>query len=190
MEMEDIETMDIQKIKEVLKFLVTQEKIRQEEIAALKDMIMGVDGYCKEYVDGENYNKFAEKYGEKLEPYSSTFKATEGEDFDMTRAAYDGYKELGDESVSQDEYIEAVVTEADRFVSNLKSSLGLPEEAAVEVTDDGNGNIEVKADTDGDGTTEPVTEEAAEEKTAVEPAEEEIDQKSIDEAVDNYNPRR
>lgn len=185
------EIQDLGKMKEVLKFLVTQEKIRQQEIEALKEMILGMDSYCKNYVDGENLNKFREKYGERLEPYSNAFKATDGQDFDIVKSAYDTYKDLDDGTISQDDYVDSVISEADKYIENIKNSLGIPEGTPVEVKDDGSGNVEVKVDEDGDGEAETtVASETASAGEGEEPTQEEIDQKSIDEAVDNYNPRR
>lgn len=193
-----LEANDLESIKAVLKWLVTEEKIRQEEIAALKEMITSVDGYAKDYVDGQNFNAFKEEFGEKLEPYNEAFKATEGEDFDMTKSAYDSYKELEDDSVSQSDFVDAIVEEADKYIDNLKNALGLPADTAVSIESDENGDVTVTADKDGDGepetvvadeSTETENVESEEPATEEEKTDEEI-QAEIDEAVDNYNPRR
>ncbi|MBQ0003974.1 MAG: hypothetical protein KBT21_10625 [Treponema sp.] len=191
---ETIENADLPKIKEVLRFLVTQEKLRQAEVEALKEMISGVDTYAKEYVDGQNFNEFNEKYGEKLAPYGETLKATEGDDFDIVRGAYDTYKDMEEPKPTEEEFIDTVVQNAEEVIQNLKEKLGLPADTAVEIKDDGNGETEVKVDADGDGEPEKdVTEEATAETETTEEEENtgisEEDKADIDDAVDNYTPR-
>ena len=205
----NLDTADLSKIKEALRFLITQEKIRQQEVEALKAQIAGVDKYAKGYVDDQNFNAFKEKYGEELEPYNATFRVTETPDFDMVRQSYDTMKEAKAEKpeLVEEDFIAQVKELADAKVAEIKDVLGIPAEQNVTIEETDEGTV-VKTDEDGDGTPEtpveetaaeapaeekPAEEEApAEEETEETPSEDEIsaeDKKDIDDAVDAYTPR-
>lgn len=193
-EEEMLNVSDIDSIKKVLKYLVTQEKIRQQEVEALKEMVLGVDSYAKAYVDDQNFNAFKEQYGEKLEPFAPAYQKMEGDDFDLVRETYNNSKDIVDDNYSMEQYVADATALMTEDLQKLKEVLGLPEDAAVEVKTDENGEVEIKADTDGDGETEPIsenTEETPAEENAPEKESEELDEetrKSIDEAVDSYKP--
>lgn len=173
-----METMEIEneimKIKSALRFLLESEKNRKAEVEALKEAVGGVDSYCKEYVDGQEFNAFKDSFGDKLDPYSEKFAVMEKKpDYDFTREVYDEYKGLSDEelkNVTQEDFVEVAIKKADEYIETIKEKLGLPADAKVEVTTDENGETEVKADVDGDGQTESIemTEETKTEDSTAE----------------------
>lgn len=194
-----IEEADLGKIKEVLRFLITQEKLRQQEVEALKVQIEGVDNYAKGYVDDQNFNAFKDKYGADLEPYDATFKVTENPDFDMVRQTYDTMKETRDENpdtFNEEEFIGQIKDLADQKVAEIKEVLGIPSDENISITETEDGT-EIKTDADGDGTPETTVEtvetETPSEEDPTEESEEdgisEEDKQNIDDAVDAYQPR-
>ena len=154
-------------MKETLIFLVEQEKVRGEEIKALNEKIEAVnDLVTKQIVEPainfykeEEFGKFRDKYGERLGKYDELMRSTLNEpEYDSTREAWNELDKMSDEereAVDMDKYVEGVESGIADYIKGIKEKLGLPADAEVEVKDDGE-KVEVKADTDGDGTKETV----------------------------------
>lgn len=169
--------------KETLIFLVEQEKIRGEEVSALNDKIEAVNSYMMDNIVNpsiaaykeEQFNDFNDKYGERLGKFNGTLQTSLNEpEYDATREAFnelDALPQEEREGIDEEAYVSGVEEGLAEYVQNIKQSLGLPEDTAVEITDNGDGNIEVVADTDGDG--EPDTEVT--EETEEEPSQDELD---------------
>lgn len=169
----------INTIKETLVFLVEQEKVRGEEVAALNDKIEAVNELVTKqiveptiaYYNEEQFNKFNDKYGERLGKYDELMRSSlNSPDYSATRAAWDELQGMSDEekaAIDMDKYVEGVESGIADYVAKIKEQLGLPPESEVEIKADEKG-VEVKADTDGDGDKETVAEEKTEEKTDVE----------------------
>lgn len=161
-------------MKETLIFLVEQEKVRGEEIKALNEKIEAVnDLVTKQIVEPainfykeEEFGKFRDKYGERLGKYDELMRSTLNEpEYDSAREAWNELDKMSDEereAIDMDKYVEGVETGIADYIKGIKEKLGLPPDAEVEVKDDGE-KVEVKADTDGDGTKEPVAVEEKEE---------------------------
>ena len=172
----------INTIKETLVFLVEQEKVRGEEVAALNEKIEAVNDLVTKqivepsiaYFDEQQFNDFNSKYGERLGKYDDLMKSSlNSPDYSSTREAWNELKNMSDEekaNLDMDKYVEGVESGIADYVAKIKEQLGLPPEADMEIKADEEG-VEVKADADGNGTKEVV----AEEKMDVEekPAEEE-----------------
>ena len=171
----------ISTIKETLVFLVEQEKVRGEEVAALNDKIEAVNELVTKqiveptiaYYNEEQFNKFNDKYGERLGKYDELMRSSlNSPDYSATRAAWDELQGMSDEekeNLDMDKYVDGVESGIADYVAKIKEQLGLSAETEVEIKADENG-VEVKADTDGDGDKEVVTEEKTEteEETDVE----------------------
>lgn len=174
----------ISTIKETLVFLVEQEKVRGEEVAALNDKIDAVNELVTkqivepaiQYYNEEQFNKFNDKYGERLGKYDELMRsALNSPDYSGTRAAWDDLQGMSEDEKSKidiDKYVDGVETGFADYVARIKEQLGLPPESEVEIKADEEG-VEVKADTDGDGDKEVVAEEKEEVKEDVEGAEDE-----------------
>lgn len=173
----------IETFKETLVFLVEQEKVRGEEVAALNEKIESVNDILVNQIinpsieayQEEQYQGFKDKYGEQLGKYDDTLRTSMNDpEYDSTREAWDELQALPEEEragVDEEAYVKGVEEGLSEYVDNIKKSLGIDEDAAVEIKEDENGEIEVNADTDGDGEVDTeVTEEKSE--TEVENGEE------------------
>lgn len=165
----------IETFKETLVFLVEQEKVRGEEVAALNEKIESVNDILVNQIinpsieayQEEQYQGFKDKYGEQLGKYDDTLRTSMNDpEYDSTREAWDELQALPEEErveVDEEAYVKGVEEGLSEYVDNIKKSLGIDEDAAVEIKEDENGEIEVKADTDGDGEVDTeVTEEKSE----------------------------
>lgn len=173
----------IETFKETLVFLVEQEKVRGEEVAALNEKIESVNDILVNQIinpsieayQEEQYQGFKDKYGEQLGKYDDTLRTSMNDpEYDSTREAWDELQALPEEEragVDEEAYVKGVEEGLSEYVDNIKKSLGIDKDTAVEIKEDENGEIEVKADTDGDGEVDTeVTEEKSE--TEVENGEE------------------
>lgn len=141
---------ELQSIKQALSFLLEQENIRQQEIAALNEKIEALNtnltDRSKEFagwVDERDFRDFSNKYGEKLAPYAEKMGKIH-QDYDLLRDTYDAYNS-GDKDVGEDEFIDNTISALDAYLEDI----GIPKDVAVEV----------KADMDGDGEPETVVAE-------------------------------
>lgn len=165
----------IETFKETLVFLVEQEKVRGEEVAALNEKIESVNDILVNQIINpsieaykeEQYQGFKDKYGEQLGKYDDTLRTSMNDpEYDSTREAWDELQALPEEEragVDEEAYVKGVEEGLSEYVDNIKKSLGIDKDTAVEIKEDENGEIEVKADTDGDGEVDTeVTEEKSE----------------------------
>ena len=153
----------IETFKETLVFLVEQEKVRGEEVAALNEKIESVNDILVNQIinpsieayQEEQYQGFKDKYGEQLGKYDDTLRTSMNDpEYDSTREAWDELQALPEEEragVDEEAYVKGVEEGLSEYVDNIKKSLGIDKDTAVEIKEDENGEIEVKADTDGDG---------------------------------------
>lgn len=156
--------------RETLIFLVEQEKIRGEEVSALNAKIESVnETLVNEVINPsieaykeDKFREFSDKYGERLGKYDSIIGSAQSTpDYSATREAFNELANLSEEErdkVNIDDYVDGIEKGLVEYVAEIKKSLGLPEDTKVEVTADGD-EVKVKADTDGDGTTETVVAE-------------------------------
>lgn len=182
----------IETFKETLVFLVEQEKVRGEEVAALNEKIESVNDILVNQIINpsieaykeEQYQGFKDKYGEQLGKYDDTLRTSMNDpEYDSTREAWDELQALPEEErsdVDEEAYVKGVEEGLSEYVDNIKKSLGIDKDAAVEIKEDGDGEIEVKADTDGDGEVDTeVTEKKSE--TEVENGKETTSEEVIEE---------
>lgn len=141
---------ELQSIKQALSFLLEQENIRQQELAALNEKIealnTSISDRSKEFtdwVDNREFKDFSDKYGEKLAPYAEKMGKIH-QDYDLVRDAYDAYN--SDETgIDEDSFIDNTISALDAYLEDI----GIPKDVAVEV----------KADMDRDGEPETVVAE-------------------------------
>jgi hypothetical protein len=201
-ELEQIKEM-IETFKETLVFLVEQEKVRGEEVAALNEKIESVNDILVNQIinpsieayNEEQYQGFKDKYGEQLGKFDETLRTSMNDpEYDSTREAWDELQALPEEEregVDEEAYVKGVEEGLSEYVDNIKKSLGIDEDAAVEIKEDENGEIEVKADTDGDG---EVDTEVTEEKTETEvengedSGKEVVEEETEEEETDEVDP--
>lgn len=185
---------ELQSIKQALSFLLDQENIRQQELAALNEKIEALNTILSDrskeftgWIDNREFKDFADKYGEKLAPYAEKMGKIH-QDYDLVRDAYDAYNS-SDMSMGEDEFIDNTVSALDSYLEDI----GIPMDVAVEVKADMNGDGEPEttiAEKKPEGEAEvEVKEEIAPEAEAEKEveAEEDEDKKfmdSINKAVD------
>lgn len=93
------------------------------------------------------FNEFNEKYGERLGAYDKVISAAEGNpEFSMTRDVFDNYEEIPEPRPETDEYVESVIEAVEGQIDSIKESLGIEPDAKIEITQDENGDTEIKAD--------------------------------------------
>ena len=110
------------------------------------------------------FGEFNEKYGERLGAFDKVLGAAEGNpDFSMAKTAFDEYEKLPEPKVEEDVFVDGLIETVEEQIDSIKESLGLEPDAKVEITQDENGDTEVKADG------EVVASEKEEEETTEEP---------------------
>lgn len=124
----------------------------QTRIESLEDTVInGIINPAHEAAEKAAYDRdledFKGRYSEKIDPYLDKIKAVEGDDFDIFKTAFDGYKEYkdanGDKALDEVGYV-------DELLSGIASQLDKVKELInaenVEVKQDEDGNTELKAD--------------------------------------------
>ena len=124
----------------------------QTRIDSLEDTVInGIINPAHEAAEKAAYDRdledFKGRYSEKIDPYLDKIKAVEGDDFDIYKTAFDGYKEYkdanGDKALDEVGYV-------DELLSGIASQLDKVKELInaenVEVKQDEDGNTEIVAD--------------------------------------------
>ena len=185
-------------IKESIVFLLEQEKVRGEEVKALNDKIEAVNDVlvnqiinpAAEAYNEEQFNNFNDQYGERLGKYDQTIQSVQNNpEYSSSREAWNELQNLPEEereNVDMESFVTGVEEGLAEYVDGIKKSLGLPGDAPVEIKEE-DGEIEVKADADGDGKMETVATEDSGEGTVDEGdgSEEEV---VDDEEIENDEP--
>ena len=113
------------------------------------------------------FGEFNEKYGEKLGAYDKVLGAAEGNpDFSMARSAFDEYEKLPEPRPEEDVFVDGLIETVEEQIDSIKESLGLEPDTKVEITQDEEGNTEVKADGEVVASETEETKEESSEETA------------------------
>ena len=132
--------------------LVNQNKAleeRQNKIESiLFDEILEPARLALEADDKERrFGEFNEKFGERLGAYDKVLGAAEGNpEFSMARSAFDEYEKIPEPRPEADVFVDGLVEEVEKQIDGIKESLGLEPDTKVEITQDENGDTEIKAD--------------------------------------------
>ena len=93
------------------------------------------------------FGEWNDKYGERLGAFDKVLGAAEGNpDFSMARSAFDEYEKIPEPKVESDVFVDGLVEEVEKQIDGIKESLGLEPDTKVEITQDENGDTEIKAD--------------------------------------------
>lgn len=174
--------------------IVQENMAMKEQLGGLEQVLYeGILSPAKEAIDSAEregrFEDFNSKYGEQLGGYNGQLAPIEGEDFDLTRTAFDNYDSIPDEEKpDSDEYVNALIAQVDEQINHIKEAFGLPGDAEVEVKQDEDGNTEISADgepiaSDGEseeGEKEKEEEKEIEEKPLEKPSEEEEKEEKVD----------
>lgn len=123
------------------------ERLHDLESTLYDEIIRPTQEYIDETSRNERFDEFNGKYGEKLGAYNDALRALEGNDFDLTRSAfdkYDGYE--GEDKPDEEAFVDALISEVGSQLDQIKRGLGLPEDAEVSVTQTEDGETVVEAD--------------------------------------------
>ena len=160
--------------------LVNQNKAleeRQNKIESiLFDEILEPARLALEADDRERrFGEFNEKYGERLGAFDKVLGAAEGNpEFSMARSAFDEYENIPEPRPDEDVFVDGLVEEVEKQIDGIKESLGLEPDTKVEITQDENGDTEIKADGEVVASeTETETKDGEEEKEETKEPEEE-----------------
>jgi hypothetical protein len=124
----------------------------QARIESLEDTVInGIINPAHEAAEKAAYDRdledFKGRYSEKIDPYLDKIKAVEGDDFDIFKTAFDGYKEYkdanGDKALDEVGYVDELLA---GIASQLDKVKELINAENVEVKQDEDGNTELKAD--------------------------------------------
>lgn len=93
------------------------------------------------------FGEWNDKYGERLSAFDKVLSAAEGNpDFSMARSAFDEYEKIPEPRPESDVFVDGLVEEVEKQIDGIKESLGLEPDTKVEITQDENGDTEIKAD--------------------------------------------
>lgn len=132
--------------------LVSQNKALEERQSKLEsilfDEILEPARLALEADDKERrFGEFNEKFGEKLGAYDKVLGAAEGNpDFSMARTAFDEYEKIPEPRPEEDVFVDGLIETVEEQIDSIKESLGIEPDAKVEITQDENGDTEIKAD--------------------------------------------
>lgn len=132
------------------------------------------------------FGEFNEKYGEKLGAYDKVLGAAEGNpDFSMARSAFDEYEKLEEPRPDEDVFVDGLIETVEEQIDSIKESLGLEPDTKVEITQDENGDTEVKADGEVVASEKEETEVTEEPKAEEDGAQGEFDFEENEEVEDD-----
>lgn len=137
------------------------ERLHDLENTVYEDIIGTTQDYIDEQDKNSRFEDFNSKYGEKLSAFNGALKPLEGEDFDLTKSTFDAYDEM-EEKPDEGAFVDSVIEEVSNQIAAIKKGLGIPEDAEVTVTQDGEGNTQVEADGEVVAESSESTEENAE----------------------------
>jgi len=93
------------------------------------------------------FEEFNDKYGERLGAYDKVIGAAEGNpEFSMAQNAFDEYEKLPEPRPDSDVFVDGLIETVEEQIDSIKESLGIEPDAKVEITQDEEGNTEIKAD--------------------------------------------
>lgn len=124
----------------------------QARIESLEDTVInGIINPAHEAAEKAAYDRdledFKGRYSEKIDPYLDKIKAVEGDDFDIYKTAFDGYKEYkdanGDKALDEVGYVDELLSGIALQLDKVKELINAEN---VEVKQDEDGNTELKAD--------------------------------------------
>lgn len=133
------------------------ERITYLDNLLVNEIIDPISSAYEKREDEENFNVFKDKYGERLAPYSDMLTTIEAGDTDAVRKAYDTYKSYDDDvksNFTEEQYIDMLCTELDKYINKIRDSLGVGKNSDVSVTSTSEGDVSVAVNGEEIGTAE------------------------------------
>lgn len=122
------------------------ERIDELERVFYDDILNPAKKALDEHIYEDEYSKFHDQYGERLDPYNEQLRAIEGEDFDLSRKAFDDYNAY-EEKPDMEEYVNLLVDSVGKQLEEIKEKLGIEGEVKATVDEDGEVKLEVEEET-------------------------------------------
>jgi hypothetical protein len=122
------------------------ERIEELEKTFYEDILEPARKALDERIYEDEYSKFHDSYGEKLDPYNEQLRAIEGEDFDLSRKAFEDYSSY-EEKPDLDEYVNALVETVGNQLKDIKDKLGIEGDIRATVDEEGKVEVEVNDET-------------------------------------------
>ena len=133
------------------------ERVHDLESTLYDEIINPTNEYIEETNRNARFDDFNNKYGEQLGSYNDALKVLEGDDFDLTRAAFDRYDSYeGEDRPDEEAYVQALIEEVGNQLDAIKKGLGLPEDAEIEVKQTEDGETVVEVEDEGEGENEDI----------------------------------
>lgn len=148
------------------------ERIEELEKTFYDDILEPARKALDDRIYEDEYSKFHEQYGEKLDPFNEQLRAIEGDEFDLSRQAFDDYSAYEDKP-NVEEYVNAVVEQVGKQLEEIKARLGIEGEVSATLDEDGKVDLEVEGGSDTENVEEKEKEEKIEKKDKPEIVEEE-----------------
>ena len=139
------------------------ERMDELEKTFYEDILEPAKKALDERIYEDEYSKFHEQYGEKLDPYNEQLRAIEGEDFDLSRKAFDDYSSY-EEKPNVEEYVNALVETVGNQLKDIKDKLGIEGEIRATVDEDGKVEVETNEETEKEEKAEVKDEEVEKNK--------------------------
>lgn len=155
------------------------ERITYLDNLLVNEIIDPISSAYEKREDEENFNVFKDKYGERLAPYSDMLTTIEAGDTDAVRKAYDTYKSYDDDvksNFTEEQYIDMLCTELDKYINKIRDSLGVGKDSDVSVTSTSEGDVSVAVNGEEIGTAEK--EPTPADEVPSEPSEEVVEETS------------
>lgn len=155
------------------------ERITYLDNLLVNEIIDPISSAYEKREDEENFNVFKDKYGERLAPYSDMLTTIEAGDTDAVRKAYDTYKSYDDDvksNFTEEQYIDMLCTELDKYINKIRDSLGVGKNSDVSVTSTSEGDVSVSVNGEEIGTAEK--EPTPADEVPSEPSEEVVEETS------------
>lgn len=150
------------------------ERVHDLESTLYDEIINPTNEYIEETNRNARFDDFNNKYGEQLGSYNDALKVLEGDDFDLTRAAFDKYDSYeGEDRPDEEAYVQALIEEVGNQLDAIKKGLGLPEDAEIEVKQTEDGETVVEVEDEGEGENEEVLASTEDEEPLEEVSDEE-----------------
>lgn len=153
------------------------ERIEELEKTFYEDILEPARKALDERVYEDEYSKFHDSYGEKLDPYNEQLRAIEGEDFDLSRKAFDDYSSF-EEKPNLDEYVNALVESVGNQLNDIKEKLGI--EGDIKATVDEEGKVELEVKDEPTAKEDKVEDKVEEEKVEVKEDEKDKDSEIVE----------
>lgn len=117
-----------------------EDKVDSIDKIIYEDILNPIEEIYKEYDYNNRLNDWTDKHYDTLNPYIERIKAIEGDDFDVYKQSFDDYNAIEGDKPDESEYVQMLSKMLDEQIDKIRKSLGVSDEATIEIKDDGGNN--------------------------------------------------